>query len=420
MAQAALNIDGLAFCTLDIENASVPPSMNMIETILIKDGFGMGLPVMRMRLYDEDDKLSRDLNIKDGTLVTIRLGKSAAEAPSFPFRVFSWKRDRNSQGKVLEITLIYNAPKFGAGSYSEFFEGSTSAVMQQLAELSGLQYDGPKKKTDDVQNWLNLNESRIAFSEDLAMRGYADEQSCMARCVTMEGILVYKDLMAMLREPAKHTLVHNTEGAGSTGKTIDVRAAKDKSVSGFYTHYVNYGHKVFGHSFTAEDFKIETLDVNVQGAGLPVNTDVLAQIKERGARVSYTGLDPGTGPDEGFNVHAKYEQAFYQNVRLLSLFSERMVALTDSVTDLRTFTVVEFNQGSGSKAGSSTAPTDVAGKYIVGGKDIIIKNGTKYSEVFYIYRPYISESGNTSGTSAAKAQVKASSSGVDKTSRNFQ
>lgn len=419
MAQAALNIDGLAFCTLDIENASVPPSMNMIETILIKDGFGMGLPVMRMRLYDEDDKLSRDLNLKNGTLITIRLGKSAQEAESYPFRVFGWSRTRSSTGKILSIICLYNAPKFGAGAYSEYFEGGSSLVMQQMAELSGLKYDGPTKPTDDFQNWLNLNTTRLAFSEDVAMRGFAGPQSCMARCVAMDGTLIYKDLMALIKEPPKFTLAHNSDGAGSAGKVIDVRAAKDKSVAGLFTHYVNYGHKSFGHSFEDEFSAIETLDVTAQGAGLPVNPDVLAQLQERGSRVSYTGYDYGTGPEDGFNVHENYERAYYQNVRLLSLFSERLIAITDSATALRSFSPVEYSQGAGAKGGSAPTPTDVAGKYIVGGKDIIIKNGTKYSEVFYMYRPFISEAGNTNGTSAAKTKVKASSSGVDTSSRNF-
>lgn len=419
MAQAALNIEGIAFCTLDIENASVPPSANMIETILIKDGFGMGLPVMRMRLYDEDDKLSKDLNLKNGMLITIRLGKTAQEAPSYKFRVFGWSRGRSATGKILTIICIFDAPKFGAGAYSEYFEGNTSLVMQQMAELSGLKYEGPKKQTDDNQNWLNLNTTRLAFSEDVAMRGFTDAQSCMARIVTMDGTLVYKDLMTLINEPPKFSLAHNTDGAGGTGKVINVRAAKDKSVAGLFTHYVNYGHKSFGHSFEEESTAIESLDINAQGAGLPVNADILAQLQERGSRVSYMGFDFGTGPEEGFNVHRNYERAYYQNVRLLSLFSERLIAITDSATELRTFQSVEYNQGSGAKGGGAPAPADATGKYIVGGKDIIIKNGTKYSEVFYMYRPFITEAGNAKGASAAKTQVKASKSGVDTSSRNF-
>jgi hypothetical protein len=422
MAQASLNIEGMAFCTLDIDGSPMPPSMNMIENIWIMEGFGMGLPAMKLSLYDEKETLSRDLNLKNGTTITLRMGKTAETAPEYKFRVFGWTRPRNSSGKVLHIVCIYNSPKFGAGSFAESFDAASSNVMQQLAELSGLLYDGPSKPTTDTQIWLNLNTTRLGFSEDMAMRGYVDDTSCMARCVRMDGTLVYKDLMAVLNETPKQTLVHNKDGAGAVGTSVDVRSAKDMSVSGLFTHFVNYGHKLFGHAFADETsaLAIETMDINAPAAGVPVNTEILAQLKERGARVSYSGLDPGTGPDEGFNIHEHYERAYYQNVRLLSMFSERVVALTDSATDIKSFTSVDFQQGAGAKGDVQPAPNDIAGRYVVGGKTIMIKGGKKYAEILYLYRPFLSEQGNPSGLSQPKKQVSASKSGVDQTSRPLQ
>lgn len=422
MAQASLNIEGMAFCTLDIDGSPMPPSMNMIENIWIMEGFGMGVPAMKLSLYDEKETLSRDLNLKNGTTITLRMGKTAETAPEYKFRVFGWTRPRNSSGKVLHIVCTYNAPKFSAGSFAESFDANSSVVMQQLAELSGLQYEGPAKPTNDTQIWLNLNTTRLGFSEDMAMRGYVDDTSCMARCVRMDGTLVYKDLMAVMNETPKQTLVHNKDGAGATGTSVDVRSAKDMSVSGLFTHFVNYGHKLFGHTFANEltGLSIETMDINAPAAGVPVNTDILAQLKERGARVSYSGLDPGTGPDEGFNIHEHYERAYYQNVRLLSLFSERVVALTDTATDIKTFSSIDFQQGAGAKGDVQPASNDIAGRYIVGGKTIMIKGGKKYAEIIYLYRPFLSEQGNPSGISQPKKQGNASASGVDQTSRPLQ
>lgn len=418
MAQAALNLEGIAFCTLEIEGTDMPPSMNMIETIWILEGFGMGLPAMKMSLFDENETLSKDLNLKNGTKIKIRLGKDAQEAPEMAFRVFGWKRPRNSQGKVLHVVCIYDAPKFSAGSFSESFEGTSATVMQALAEMSGLQYDGPRTPPTDSQVWLNLNTTRISFSEDVAMRAYAGTQSAMARCVTTEGKLMYRDLMALLKEEPKFTLVHNSDGGGTSGTTVQVRAAKDGSNSGLFTHFFNYGYKLFGHSFSDEHTKLENLDINAQGAGVPVNAEIAGMLSERGARVGYAGYDYGTGPDEGFNVHENYERAYYQNLRLLSLFTETLVALSDSATGITSFTSVDFNQGPGAKGPGEQVPTDVTGRYIVGGKTRVIKNGTKYSEIFYLYRPFIGEAGNPGGTKA-KNTVKASSSGVDTSSRNF-
>jgi hypothetical protein len=423
MAQASLNIEGMAFCTLDIAGSPMPPSMNMIENIWIMEGFGMGLPTMKLSLYDEKETLSRDLNLKEGTTISIRLGKTADTAPEMKFRVFGWGRPRNSSGKVIHVACILDAPKFGAGSMTESFDGHSANVMQQIAERSSLRYEGPGGATKDTQVWLNVSQTRMSFSEDVAMRGYISDESCMARIVRMDGTLVYKDLMAVLKEEPKNTLVHNKDGAGASGKSVDVRAAKDRSYSGLFSHYINYGHKLFGHDFGSDDgaqFSIESMDITAPGAaGVPVNMEVAAELKERGARVTYSGLDPGTGPDEGFNVHEKYERAYYQNVRLLSMFSESVIALSDTATEIQSFQSIDYQQGVGAKGPSAPTPNDIAGRYIVGGKTIMVKGGKKYAELFYLYRPFLTEAGNPAGTSAPKKTGSASTSGVNTSSRNF-
>lgn len=414
--QASLNIDGIAFCTLDIEGAQMPPSPNLIENIMIFEGFGMGLPTMKLSLFDENETLSRDLNLQNGTQIKLRLGKSAAAAPEYAFSVFGWKRPNNAQGKVLHVVCILNKPKFSAGAFCEAFEGTSANAMQQVAELSGLLYEGPKTPTADTQYWINLNTTRISFTEDMAMRGFTNPQSCMCRVVRADGTLVYKDLMEVLKEEPEFKLCLNTEGTGG-GSTISVRAAKDASTSGLFTHFINYGHKLFSHSFDGEDTAIESLDINATGAGVPVNAQILSEIKERGSRVSYSGFDFGTGPEDGYNYHENYEQAYYQNVRLLSLFSERVTAIADTVTEIKSLTSIDFEQGSNAKG--SPAPNDVAGRYLVGGKTIVIKNGTKYAEAFYLYRPFITEEGNANGAKSSPQKVSASTSGVDQSSRNF-
>lgn len=414
--QASLNIDGIAFCTLEIEGAKMPPSPNLIDNIMIMEGFGMGLPTMKLSLLDENETLSRDLNLKNGTPIRLRLGKSASDAPEYSFVVFGWKRPNNAVTKILDIICLYNAPKFGAGVFCEAFEGNSANAMQQVAELSGLRFEGPQTPPVDTQWWMNLNTTRISFTEDIAMRGFINPQSCMARTVRADGTLVYKDLMQVLQETPKFKICQNTSGT-SGGQVVNARAVKDGSTSGLFTHFVNYGHKLFLHTLDGEDSSIESLDVNTSGAGVPINSTVLAELKERGARVTHAGYDYGTGSDEGSNYHDNYEQAYYQNVRLLGLFSERITAITDSVTELKTFTSVDFEQGSNAKG--QPAANDVAGRYLIGGKTIVIKKGTKYSEVFYLYRPFITEAGNPNGVNSSPKKVSASASGVDQSSRDF-
>lgn len=419
MAQATLNIDGQVFCTLDIDGSPMPPSANMIETVIVMEGFGMPLPVLKMSLYDDNETLSKDLNLKNGTLIKIRLGKSSSESPESAFRVFGWGRPRNSTGKVLHIVALFDCPLFGAGAYSESYEGTSKDVMAKIASACGLKFEGPSANTDDSQVWLNFNTTRLSFTEDIAMRGFVNESSCMVRCVSTDGTLHYKNLMEVIKQEPKHSISHNSNGKGKSGKPIDVRGAKDTSVSGVFTHFMNYGFTLHGHDFDEEQHAFASLDVDVQGVDVPINKEVKGQL-ENGSRVSYFGLDYRHGPNDGYNLHENYERAYYQNVRLLGLFSERVTAIADEATDTTLFEPVDFTQGAGGKGQQSPATNDVSGKYILGGRTKVIKGGTKYSELFYLYRPFITEAGNPGGLSPQKKTGQASSSGVDQSARNFQ
>ena len=413
--QATLNIEGLAYCSIDIEGSSVPPSMNMLSSILIMDGFGMGLPVLQLVLNDEKESLSKELAIADGSKITIRMGRDTKNINECPFRVFGFRRARGSNGPRLEIVGLLDVPLFGAGAFTEAYRMSSSDLMSHLAGLCGLKYDGPKTNTDDLMTWINVNCNRLSFTEDVAMRAYTSETSCMARIVTADGTLRYKNLFDVLQDKATHTFVHDTVGGGGTeGKAVSVREAKDASVSGVGAHYLNYGQKHYQHSGSGIDIEILSLTAPLLGTGLPLNEDVRKQLTERGSKVSYSGFDPGTGPSEDDAVHQFYENAYYQNLRFLTMFSERLTLLTDQCTDVRTFDPVAYLLKN-DKSGTTQVSTDVSSKYVLGGKTIQIKNGSKYAEAHYLYRPFVSaniKKGADSGVMPTKQNAQASASGT--------
>lgn len=402
--QATLSIEGLAYCSIDIEGSSVPPSMNMLSSILIMDGFGMGLPVLQMILNDEKESLSKELAIADGSRIVIRMGRDTKNINECPFRVFGWRRARGSGGPRLEIVGLLDVPLFGAGAFTEAYRLSSSDMMAKIAELCGLKYDGPKQNTDDLMTWINVNCTRLAFTEDVAMRGYTSETSCMARIVTMDKTLRYKNLFDVLNDKPTHTFVHDTTGAGTEGTVVSVREARDASASGVGAHYINYGQKHYQHSGTGTDVDILKLTAPLLGTGLPLNKDVLNQLMERGSRVTYSGFDPGTAPALDDAVHQFYENAYYQNLRFLSMFSERLTLLTDSCTDAKTFDPVAYLLKN-DKAGTPQVSADVSSKYVLGGKTIQIKNGARYAEAHYLYRSFVSAA-IKEGTDTGKVPTK--------------
>src|SRR5690606_2767183 len=340
----------------------------------------------------------------------IQLGKNAEEAPIRSFRVFGWGRPRGGIRNKISLVALYNAPKFSSGAFAESYEGPTPTVMGEIAAASGLEYDGPSRPTDDFQVWLNFNTTRISFTEDMALHGISDDSSCMARVVTSDGVLRYKNLIDVLASDPEYTLTFNASGKDGGKKTYAVRDAKDISTSGISSHLGNNGMEA--HTFKL-DGALETLSelqVPIMGEGLPVNEAVRREIRG-GEKVLYTGIDSG-------NVHDKYEKAFYQNSRFLGLFSERLVALVDDYTDIETFTCTSFRQQDPNTQ-SAEETKDANGKYLVGGKTYIIKGGSYYSEVFYMYRMFVNKAPYTdpSASSSVESGAGGSTSGTGASGR---
>ena len=398
--EAVIDVDGIAYCSIEIEGSSMPPSANFVDTIFIQDGgFGTPNPVLQLILSDATGTLDADLNLQDGTLITIKLAKEREKVVVRKFRVFYFDKQTAADGPKLKVTCIYDSPQWIAGVFTESFRGSSSDAMSQMAAAAGLGYDGPGG-TDDVMTWLNVNRTRTSFSEDVAMRAYASGQSCMARLLTLEGIVKFKDLFKELQAAPKWTYHQNTDESTATGTPIPVRETRNASVSGLATHIMNYGQTQYNHSLdVAGQTTLDGVDAPVFGTALPINADVKSQVSGRGARINYTGWDTGTEPKPASNIHHKYEDAQYQNLRFLGLLSERIRILTDEYTDVQPFDTADYKH-SDAVTGEFEEKKALAGKWIVGGRTMWIKSGHKYSEIHFLYRPTIQEAGATAGAGA--------------------
>lgn len=406
--EATLDVQNIAYCTLDIEGSRVPPTMNFVDTIFIQDGFSIPIPVLQLILKDQRGTLSEDMNLQDGTLVTIKLGKTREKVKTRKFRVFSFRKETTAAGPQLVVTCILDAPKWTAGVFTESIRGTSASVLGQLAARAGLKYDGPTS-TDDVMTWLNVNKTRSAFSEDIAMRGYGSNQTCMARLVTIDYELKYKDLFDVLKKEPKWSMLQNSPEGAAKATPVVIRETQDASSAGFGTHMMNYGQKQYEHSLNnSGQLSTLTLDAPLLGAALPVNEDVRGQISERGAKVNYTGFDTGTEPAPASNIHQYYEKALYQNARYLGLFSERINLLTDEYTEVTTFDCCEYQHADQDNQEFKPSKA-LGGKWLIGGKTMWIKAGHKYSEIFYLYRPAVMETGasNAAGNEKTNSQQNA-------------
>ena len=409
--KAVLNVQNMVYCEIEVEDLPVPPSMNLIDTIELHDGMGIAAPTLTLHLLDQTGHLLSDLALVNGTKCTLTLAKrSDKDRPKKrKYRLWGAKRARNSQGPMVIMVFILDAPKWTTGVYCESFRTSSSDAMQRSVQSAALRYDGPKGATDDTMNWLNINQTRSAFTEDLAMRGWKDPSSCMYRVLTMDSVVRYKNMFDILRDDATATLCKSYPSEGQKNP-VPIRESQDMTNSGILSHFVTYGQNNHNHSLDIHG-QHDHLDVqapSMGGGSFPLHSDVKSAISDAqaGGRVTYTGWDPGTGEGQENNLHEEYERAYYQNVRLLSLFSERMRVLTDEFTDISSFDCIDYKQKdpAGDEYDDNKA---LNGKYVVAGKTIRIKNGHHYVEMFDIIRPYNFESGASATEGAADSGKKA-------------
>lgn len=408
MGKAIIRVEGLAYCEIEIEGASIPPSANLIDSIDIFDGFGIALPTLQLRMFDPSHTLVGEFGFTDATKINVTMSKKDDKPKKRSFRCWGWTRDVSPDGPIVKVTAILDVPKWSAGSYCESFSRQTSsAAIRNMAESSGLTAD--VDPTSDAMTWLNINTTRNAFSEDVAMRGFSSNGSCMARILTMDNKLRYKDIIKVITGSPKASFLLNVSASEASATPVTAREASHLSGSGVVTHWLNYGWIQHDHNLSGVQAKIDGLDAPLLGSSLPINSDVKGMLK--GSRVTYSGFDPGTEPKPASNIHQNYERAMYQNLRLLSLFSERMQVLVESHVDLETMDCCEFKQSD--PGGELQVPNKTfSGKYLVGGKCVKIKGGHHYHEIYYLYRPYINEHGNTQTTGKAKAPNKANDGSI--------
>lgn len=402
--EAVLHVKGLAYCKIEIEDANMPPSFNLIDHIIIHEGMGISIPTLTLYLFDQTGTLQNDLNLVQGTKCSISLARDG-ETDRIIKRTFSlWgmKRGTTNEGPHLQAVFLLDVPKWSAGVYCENFRTSSSGALAQMASRAGLKYNGPGS-TDDTMNWLNINTTRSSFSEDVAMRGFASGTSCMSRVLTADSELRYKDLFKELRAQEKATLLLNMTETGVN--PYPVKEMQESTLSGVMAHWFNYGSIQHEHSLNNDGQQVtDTLQAPTFGDAFPISDRIKTLISDsEGARVTYTGFDSGTEPLPHSNLHHKYEQAFYQNLRGLGLFSERARALLTVMSDISSFDCIKYVQRD--PVGHQLVPSkSVNGKYLVAGKTMRIKNGHAYSEVLDLIRPYVSNPGESASSGQANTR----------------
>jgi hypothetical protein len=359
------------FAAILFNGQEFPFEINALDYIHISSSVKTYLPILTLKLTDITKFLTLNNFLVDGTLVTVTVGRDNLQKTSFNFRLFSFKEFPAADPKYV-IHAYLDAPLYWTSSLSEFKKGSSSSVLGQLAQLTGLSYSGPT--TSDAQVWIPQNRRISEFARFVCSHGWSNASSCMQIGVTASKELRYRNVSDFAQFPVKDFF-------DTTKITDQVKPMTSYSIAnsaGFFNVNSGYGDRRITQGVSTEDEEISTLTLQKNSAKLMMNTAVRSSIQRN--RVLYAPVDVG-------NVHANYERALYQNRRLSNLFVMGMEIQTPVFSEADLLDVVSLAIEVPDVKGSK----QYSGKYLVTEK-VVYVTGANYFEKLVLARHGLNES----------------------------
>lgn len=387
----SINIEDLCVFELSVNGAKISAGINVFREGIMQAGYGLPVPVAKFVFTDHHGALVGDQALNDGTTISVVFGQTQEDTVEYEFSVYSINSYEDNGANVQEAYCMLKAPTLTTGAFRDMYEETSKGAIEAIAGEVGLNFDGPES-TDDSMVWINCGSTRLQFIENICLRAYASDKSCISHVVDFDAIRM-KDLFDQFSKEPEYTLYYSMSiDDADPGEKAIMDESKPSSRTGFYNQATNYGHTHWQHSLTGEDIKLEKIDPVVLGDGLPINSEIKGELEASAFTVG-AGFDGGSGDLPGANVHEYYYQARYQNLRYLSLFTEGLTTLSRKFLNIPLFTLVKYSHGS-VRDGDSSESKKYTGNYLIGGKTFILR-GTHYAELYDLYRPFINETGNT-------------------------
>ena len=351
--------------------------MNKLVSMQISAGSVLALPMVHIQYVDSMEWVSKSRCLYDGAVIDVSVTPVDKESRVYSFRLNSFKENRQSETITYDIDGYLNYPRYWSQSSTTQMEGSSSAVLQHIAETCGwASKDVDVESTADTQLWIPRNRRYHEWARYVAERGYSTETSCMTLAVDPEFGFRYRDLMKDGAASARFGL------AVLAKDTILVSSYKPKTSSGLMNKQLGYNMKyVEQKPLSTDPFRShQRIDVNQSQGTLMMNGTIKKGLEA--GRIRIGPIDPG-------NVNENYERGLYQNKRAASLFGVTLDVLTPFVTNVGLLDRVEF-----------TAPTTVdylrpySTQYHVANRCIVVRE-VDYFEKFTLVTTSLNEEYDT-------------------------
>lgn len=297
------------------------------------------VPVMAMVLSDTGSILDRVPLVRDGTRINITLQAGGSSQYTYKFRLFDYKRQPMPGSVSWHFDAYWDVPLWWAGASDRSYRGSTHSVLQEIANLCGIPYEGIP--TADARMWSQQGMRYCAFAKYMVQRGYASDQSRMTLGFDLDGTLYYKDVNKL--ESPKYTLTNKQMQPGM----LPLADYRPESDSGYANRNIGYS-STFHRQSLVRPQTISTLEVTPNTVSLQMNNDVKSAIVQGAPRYSTIDVGNSENSEQAIYQNARYGALFSQSVHMLSTSMHMPIRLLDWVNT--TFTldsggVDEFNSG---------------------------------------------------------------------------
>lgn len=334
-------------------------AINLLNWLHIATTTRHSLPVLGFQVDDVRHSIDT-VGMLDGAPLRVVIKPNGKDSRTYKFRKFNSTRVFTGECWRWTVYGYWDAPLYWAGASVRAIEGTASNVLQEIADVCGLQYEG--MNTNDAQIWVPRNRTYRTWVKDIVSHSWSSERSCMVSGVDLDGtlrLLNFNDLPESQVDIIAYTYSENA----LTASDLQVNAS-----SGLNNALTGYNSMRVVQSVTADETQkaINELKVTPDVKNIHFNRELKAKL-ERGA-VRFSPIDAG-------NSHDNYERASYQNMRYSNLFSYGIDALMVDVTSVRLGDRVNL------AVQTETLKQDVpnSGVYTVTGHAIYVQ-GANYSE----------------------------------------
>jgi hypothetical protein len=376
-----ISLENQLYVDLKIDDKDIPTGLpNFLSELSVIENVA-GVPVLSMVINDGEGVISESLPFTEGNKISIIAAtsmKELSENRSLDFRLFNWKAVQYQNGFRYKISAIFDNNNYVNEVISKAYTGSSNYVLSEIAKVCKLDFVGQDSCLDS-QTWLNFSDTLATFSRKVVQHSFV-QNGCMAMAISSVGDLIYKDIIKAINgEP---DCSFDSSVPDYENNIFLLQEYSPSSSAGFMNSWLNYGYTAVEDFLSGESAVYDAVTLtSTSGGSAVVNQEMSSSIKA--TRKDYIIQDCG-------NTHSRYFKTYHNNLRILALFSQKMIFLVDQITNLIPLDVVHLNILNG----NSGRPTIFSGKYIIGAKKTLIK-GTKYAEIFEVYRNTVPNQGTT-------------------------